>query len=149
MEFQKIEYTTKSKINMKAIKSFKTKGLRESFEQIEKFKPLILRIRIDDNNLIHIEDFDTITLQNIRRVAEYKLTKEFSKSVEGERIMAKTLRIEIYKSPWKKDAWCIRTGDITGSTECSNISKEELFKEIENGMNEIDDEKSESSEVQE
>ncbi len=83
MEFQKIEYTTKSKINMKAIKSFKTKELRESFETIGKFKPLILRIRICDDNLVHIEDFDIITLQNIRRVAGYEPTKEFVKSAEG------------------------------------------------------------------
>lgn len=52
--------------------------------------------------------------------------------------MAKTLRIEIYKSPWKRDAWGIRTGDISGSAELSNISKEDLFREIEEGMNGID-----------
>ena len=80
MELQRIEYTTKNKINMKAIKSFKTKGLRESFERIGKFKPLILRIRICDDNFVHIEDFDTITLENIRRVAGYQLSKEFVSS---------------------------------------------------------------------
>ncbi len=52
---------------------------------------------------------------------------------------AKTLRIEIYKSPWKNDSWCIRNGDIAGSTELSNVSKEEVFREIQDGMNEIDD----------
>ena len=52
---------------------------------------------------------------------------------------AKTLRIEIYQSPWKKGAWCIRIGDIAGSTEHSNVPKEDILKEIEDEMNEIGD----------
>ena len=40
------------------------------------------------------------------------------------------INIEIQQSPWKKDSWCIRVGDISGSTESSNISKKELMSEI-------------------
>lgn len=84
MELQRIEYTTRSKINMKAIKSFTSEALKERFESVGKFKPLILRIRIDDEHLVHIEDFDVITLANIRRVASYQPTKEFVVSEQGE-----------------------------------------------------------------
>ncbi len=40
------------------------------------------------------------------------------------------INIEIQQSPWKKDSWCIRVGDIAGSTESSSISKKELMAEI-------------------
>jgi hypothetical protein len=40
------------------------------------------------------------------------------------------INIEIQQSPWKKDSWCIRVGDIAGSSESSNISKKELIAEI-------------------
>ncbi len=46
----------------------------------------------------------------------------------------KAIHIEIEKS-WKKDCWNIRTGDITGSTECLNINKKELIQEIKDQIN--------------
>jgi hypothetical protein len=49
------------------------------------------------------------------------------------------LRIEIQKSFYKPDSFCIRIGDITGSTESSNISKEEVLEIISDEMNELKD----------
>lgn len=50
-----------------------------------------------------------------------------------------TIHIEISQSPWKKGTWNIRTGDIEGCTECSNIPKEQLMEEIESQLeNEIE-----------
>lgn len=80
MEIQKIEYTTKSKINLEAIKSFTSDALKERFENVDKYKPLILRIRIDDSGQVHLEDFDYITIENIRRVAGYELSKELEEA---------------------------------------------------------------------
>lgn len=69
---------------MNAIKSFTSDGLKERFEKIGKFKPLILRIRICNDNFVHIEDFDIITLQNIRRVSGYQPSKEFAQVDRGQ-----------------------------------------------------------------
>ena len=46
-----------------------------------------------------------------------------------------TIHIEICKSSWGKDKWNIRVGDIAGSSEHSNISKEELINEIKEQLN--------------
>ena len=51
---------------------------------------------------------------------------------------SKTLRIEIGKS-YLKGKWRIRIGDIAGSIERSNISKEEVLEEIGTEMEELDD----------
>jgi len=82
MELVKIEYTTKSKINIDAIKGWDNEVVKKRFEIVGKFKPLILRIRIGDDNLVCIEDFDVITLENIRKIAGYKPSKELIKSGE-------------------------------------------------------------------
>ena len=47
-----------------------------------------------------------------------------------------TIHIEICKSHWKEGTWCIRIGDIKGSSECSNISKEDLLEEIKDSIEE-------------
>lgn len=49
-----------------------------------------------------------------------------------------TINIEIGKA-YISDRWRIRIGDIQGSTEMSNISKEELIKEILDAIEEEDD----------
>lgn len=76
MELVRIEYTTKSKINIDAIKGWDSEITEKRFKMVDKFKPLILRIRIGHDNLVYIEDFDVITLANIRRIASYKPSKE-------------------------------------------------------------------------
>jgi len=51
----------------------------------------------------------------------------------------KLLRIEIQKSFWKKGTYCIRIGDIVGSTEMFNITKKELLKAIEDEIEDLKD----------
>ncbi len=49
----------------------------------------------------------------------------------------RVLHIEISKSEWKPNTWCVRTGDIKGSTEMSNVSKKNVISEIESEMGEL------------
>jgi hypothetical protein len=65
-----------------------------------------------------------------------KREKAENPSVGGEE-MTDNLRIEICKSPWKKGAYNVRIGDISGSTEHSNISKEEVLSDIADEMQEL------------
>ena len=53
--------------------------------------------------------------------------------------MKEVIQIEITKSEWKPNAFCMRIGDIKGSTEISNVSKEDLMGEISDEINELDD----------
>ena len=78
MKFVKIEYMTKSRMNLKAISGFGSEAIKRRFEIVGKFKPLILRISIGDDNLVFIEDFDVITIQGIQRIAGYQPSKEFA-----------------------------------------------------------------------
>jgi len=82
MKFVKIEYMTKSRMNLKAISGFGSEVIKRRFEMADKFKPLILRISIGDDNLVFIEDFDVITIQGIQRIAGYKPSKEFALNVK-------------------------------------------------------------------
>jgi len=43
------------------------------------------------------------------------------------------INIEI-RQGYKKNTWCIRVGDIEGSTEYSNLTKKELIKEIKSEL---------------
>lgn len=52
--------------------------------------------------------------------------------------MKDVIQIEIMKSFWKPDSFCIRVGDLKGSTEHSNISKEEILSIVEGEINELD-----------
>ncbi len=47
------------------------------------------------------------------------------------------IQIEIMKSSWKTGTWCIRIGNIKGSTELSNFSKEAIIKEIKEEMDNL------------
>ena len=49
-----------------------------------------------------------------------------------------TIHIEIDNRGYNPSRfWRIRIGDITGSTECSNISKGDVLKEVSDAMDEI------------
>jgi len=49
----------------------------------------------------------------------------------------KVIQIEIMKSEWKPNTFCIRIGDIKGSMEHSNIYEEEIIKIIKDEIKEI------------
>lgn len=51
-----------------------------------------------------------------------------------------TIHIEICKS-YTKDRWNIRIGDVSGSTDMGNISKEEVISEVQDAMSEYNLEK--------
>jgi hypothetical protein len=51
--------------------------------------------------------------------------------------MKDNLRIEIKKSPYRRGTYCVRIGDISGSGESSNISKQEVLDEISDAMKEL------------
>lgn len=50
----------------------------------------------------------------------------------------KSLNIEICKS-YNKEKFNIRIGDITGATECSNISYGDLLSEIKDAILELEE----------
>ena len=51
--------------------------------------------------------------------------------------MKEVIQIEITKSEWKPNAFCMRIGDVKGSTEISNVSKEDLMGEISDEINNL------------
>ena len=51
--------------------------------------------------------------------------------------MEQTIHIEIMKSPYLEGSWCIRIGDIKGSTEHSNCSMKEVLGDITMEMNKL------------
>ncbi len=53
--------------------------------------------------------------------------------------MREVIQIEIMKSEWKPNTWCIRIGDIKGSTEFSNIPESGLIEEIKEEIKELKD----------
>lgn len=54
--------------------------------------------------------------------------------VERSQIFRMTIYIELCRSVWKDDAWNIRIGDISGSEETSNISRDEVISFIKEKM---------------
>jgi len=48
-----------------------------------------------------------------------------------------TIHIEIMRSPYLEGTWCIRIGDIKGSTEHSNCSIESLLEDITFSINKL------------
>lgn len=48
--------------------------------------------------------------------------------------MNKIINIEIMQSPYLKGSWCIRIGDIAGSSEHSNCPMDEVLDDIANEM---------------
>jgi len=48
-----------------------------------------------------------------------------------------SLKIEISTSQWKEFTYCCRLGDIVGSTEFSNVTKEEILREISDEMDNL------------
>lgn len=49
--------------------------------------------------------------------------------------------IEIARSEWKKNSFNCRIGDITGSTEHSNASKEDIMSEISDEIDNLKEKK--------
>lgn len=48
------------------------------------------------------------------------------------------IQVEIKVSAFKKGSWNIRSGDIAGATEMSNVSKKDVIQMIKDDMKELE-----------